>query len=68
MEEVLGAVLEELALEVAQELVLETVQGTEDARQLVRRQRLVMEVLNLLYIMDCMCALGAMGTASYDKI
>ena len=25
-------------------------------------------VLNLLYIMDCMCALGAMGTASYDKI
>ena len=43
MEEVLGAVREELALEVAQELVLETVQGTEDARQLVRRQRLVME-------------------------
>ena len=27
----------------AQELVLETVQGIEDARQLVRRQRLVME-------------------------
>ena len=24
-------------------------------------------VLNLLYIMDCMCALGAMGTASYDR-
>ena len=43
MEVVLGAVREELALEVAQELVLETVQGTEDARQLVRRQRLVME-------------------------
>ena len=43
MEEVLGAVREELALEVAQELVLETVQGIEDARQLVRRQRLVME-------------------------
>ena len=43
MEEVLGAVQEELALEVAQELVLETVQGIEDARQLVRRQRLVME-------------------------
>ena len=36
-------VQEELALEVAQELVLETVQGIEDARQLVRRQRLVME-------------------------
>ena len=34
---------EELALEVAQELVLETVQGIEDARQLVRRQRQVME-------------------------
>ena len=43
MEEVLGAVQEELALEVAQELVLETVQGIEDARQLVRRQRQVME-------------------------
>ena len=43
MEVVLGAVREELALEVAQELVLETVQGIEDARQLVRRQRLVME-------------------------
>ena len=43
MEVVLRAVREELALEVAQELVLETVQGTEDARQLVRRQRLVME-------------------------
>ena len=43
MEEVLGAVREELALEVAQELVLETVQGIEDARQLVRRQRQVME-------------------------
>ena len=43
MEEVLGAVREELALEVAQELVLETVQGIEDARQLVRRQRLVMK-------------------------
>ena len=43
MEVVLGAVREELALEVAQELVLETVQGTEDARQLVRRQRQVME-------------------------
>ena len=24
-------------------------------------------LLNLLYIMDCMCALGAMGTASYDR-
>ena len=43
MEVVLGAVREELALEVAQELVLETVQGIEDARQLVRRQRQVME-------------------------
>ena len=43
MEEVLGAVREELTLEVAQELVLETVQGIEDARQLVRRQRLVMK-------------------------
>ena len=43
MEVVLGAVREELALEVAQELVLETVQGIEDARQLVHRQRLVME-------------------------
>ena len=43
MEEVLGAVREELTLEVAQELVLETVQGIEDARQLVRRQRQVME-------------------------
>ena len=43
MEEVLGAVQEELALEVTQELVLETVQGIEDARQLVRRQRQVME-------------------------
>ena len=43
MEVVLGAVREELALEVAQELVLETVQGIEDARQLVRRQRLVMK-------------------------
>ena len=43
MEVVLGAVREELALEVAQELVLETVQGIDDARQLVRRQRLVME-------------------------
>ena len=43
MEVVLGVVQEELALEVAQELVLETVQGIEDARQLVRRQRLVME-------------------------
>ena len=43
MEVVLGAVREELALEVAQELVLETVQGIEDAQQLVRRQRLVME-------------------------
>ena len=43
MEVVLGAVQEELALEVAQELVLETVQGIEDARQLVRRQRQVME-------------------------
>ena len=43
MEVVLGAVREELTLEVAQELVLETVQGIEDARQLVRRQRQVME-------------------------
>ena len=43
MEVVLRAVREELALEVAQELVLETVQGIEDARQLVRRQRQVME-------------------------
>ena len=43
MEVVLGAVREELTLEVAQELVLETVQGIEDARQLVRRQRLVMK-------------------------
>ena len=43
MEVVLGAVREELALEVAQELVLETVQGIEDARQLVRRQRQVMK-------------------------
>ena len=43
MEVVLGAVREELALEVAQELVLETVQGIEGARQLVRRQRQVME-------------------------
>ena len=43
MEVVLGAVREELALEVAQELVLETVQGIEDAQQLVRRQRQVME-------------------------
>ena len=42
-EVVLGVVQEELALEVAQELVLETVQGIEDARQLVRRQRQVME-------------------------
>ena len=43
MEVVLGAVREELALEVAQKLVLETVQGIEDARQLVRRQRQAME-------------------------
>ena len=48
MEVVLGAVREELALEVAQELVLETVQGIEDARQLVRRQRQAMEDVRLV--------------------